>query len=50
MVKNGTLSVFLISGLFSFKVSFLGNDFARAIDSEPMKARGIIVLVKSNYL
>ena len=25
---NGTLSGFLISGLFSFKVSFLGIDFA----------------------
>ena len=26
MVMNGTLSGFLISGLFSFKVSFLGID------------------------
>ena len=28
---NGTLSGFLISGLFSFKVSFLGIDFSREI-------------------
>ena len=28
---NGTLSGFLISGLFSFKVSFLGMDFALEI-------------------
>ena len=28
---KGTLSGFLISGLFSFKVSFLGIDFAREI-------------------
>ena len=29
MVMNGTLSGFLISGLFSFKVSFLGIDIAQ---------------------
>ena len=28
---NGILSGFLISGLFSFKVSFLAIDFAREI-------------------
>ena len=28
---KGTLSGFLISGLFSFKVSFLGIDFAQEI-------------------
>ena len=28
---NGTMSGFLISGLFSFKVSFLGIDFALEI-------------------
>ena len=31
MVMNGTLSGFLISGLFSFKVSFLGIDLALEI-------------------
>ena len=31
MVMNGTLSCFLISGLFSFEISFLGIDFAREI-------------------
>ena len=31
MVMNGTLSGFLISGLFSFKVTFLGIDLALEI-------------------
>ena len=31
VVMNGTLSGFLISGLFSFKVSFLGIDLALEI-------------------
>ena len=31
VVMNGTLSGFLISGLFSFKVSFLGTDLSLEI-------------------
>ena len=34
---------------FWFQILLLGTNFKWAIDSEAMRARGIIVLVKSNY-